>query len=150
MKKHIGYIENGINLDHIPHGNAWYVMKVLNLNNSDTQTGIGLNLPSNRLGRKDLVKIENRTLTQSEIDAISLFCVGATLSVIEDFKVIQKMVLTLPDTVEDIIICPNERCVSKDYKSKFRGFVDRANNICVKCNYCEQEFLLNNIKDYKI
>ncbi len=68
QKKHIGYIKNGINIDHIPHGNAWYVMKILNLFNSETQTGVGLNLPSKKLGLKDLIKIENRILTAQEID----------------------------------------------------------------------------------
>jgi len=148
--KTIGYIENGVNLDHIPHGNAWYVMKILNLFNSETQTGVGLNLPSSKLGLKDLVKIENRILTKNEIAAISLFCVGATLSVIKDFKVIEKFSLKLPDQVENIIICPNQRCVSKEYYSKFSTSLNRQQKQCIKCHYCEQLFLLDEIKNYKI
>jgi aspartate carbamoyltransferase regulatory subunit len=148
-KKHIGYIENGINIDHIPHGNAWFVMKILNLFSSESQAGIGLNLPSHKLGVKDLVKIENRVLSQNEIDAISLFCVGSTLSVMKDFVVIQKMTLELPKAVNDIIICPNKRCVSHQHISKFNTFINRKNLIGVKCHYCEKEFMLDEINQYK-
>ena len=56
-KRYIGYIQNGINLDHIPHGNAFFVMKILNLYNSTSQTGVGLNLPSRKLGLKDLMPL---------------------------------------------------------------------------------------------
>ena len=58
MEAHIGYIKNGVNLDHIPQGNAWYVIRILGLEKCDNQVGIGLNLPSKKLGRKDLIKIE--------------------------------------------------------------------------------------------
>lgn len=149
IKKHIGYIENGINIDHIPQGNAWYVMKILNLSNSNSQSGVGLNLPSGKLGKKDLIKIENRILNPSEINAISLFCVGSTLSVMKNFVVVSKQTLKLPDEVKDLIICPNKRCVSHQYTSNFRTFINRKNQIEVCCHYCEKEFLLDEIKEYK-
>ncbi len=139
-KRHIGYIENGINIDHIPHGNAWFVMKILNLFNSESQTGVGLNLPSKKLGTKDLVKIENRNLTPNEIDAISLFCVGSTLSIIKDFTIAEKMVLQLPKHINDIIVCPNKRCVSHQYRSKFTTFVDRKNITNVACHTVKKSF----------
>lgn len=150
MKKHIADLENGINIDHIPHGNALFIIRILRLFNSDKQVGVGLNLPSNRLGRKDLVKVADYTLTDYELSTISLFASGATLSVIKDYEVISKNTLELPKMVENLIICPNSRCVSKQYKSKFASSIDRKNNIKVKCHYCEQEFLLDNIKDYNI
>lgn len=148
-KKHIGYIENGINIDHIPHGNAWYIMKILNLFNSDSQTGVGLNLPSSKLGTKDLIKVENRTLTANEIDIISLFAVGGTLSVIKDFIVVNKQTLNLPDAVTNLIVCPNQRCVSHEYNSKFSTSINCKNATSIKCHYCEREFLLHEIKSYK-
>lgn len=148
-KRYIGYIENGINIDHIPQGNAWYVMKVLNLLNSESQAGVGLNLPSRKLGFKDLIKIENRILTQNEIDAISLFCIGSTLSVIKDFVVIEKQTLDLPKQINDIIVCPNKRCISHQYTSKFTSFINRKNQTGVACHYCEKEFMLDEINQYK-
>ena len=149
-KHHIGYIANGINLDHIPCGNAWYIIKILNLQNKQNQIGVGLNLPSKKLGLKDLIKIENRILIQDEIDAISLFCVNASLSVIEDFAVIEKHTIELPSILHNIIICPNDRCISHKHISKFITHTNRHNKINITCHYCEQIFLLEEIKSYNI
>lgn len=150
MKRHIGYIEHGINLDHIPCGNAFYIMKILNLHASSQQTGIGLNLPSKKLGTKDLIKIENRRLTSTEVETISLFCVGATLSVIADFKVVEKITILLPPVVKNIIICPNGRCISHLHTSQFMTTACREQQIQVSCHYCEQTFLLSNINNYNL
>jgi aspartate carbamoyltransferase regulatory subunit len=149
-QQHIGYIANGINLDHIPHGRAFYIMQVLDLAQTDKQVGIGLNLPSKKLGYKDLIKVEDYYLNKQQLEAISLFAPCATLCTIKNFEVIEKIELKLPEKIENLIICPNSRCVSKLHKSKFIIFTDRQNKTCVKCHYCEQEFLLDTIKEYKI
>lgn len=150
MEKHIGYIENGINIDHIPQGNVWYIIKILKLDKSSSQVGIGLNLPSKKFGKKDLIKIENHSISQNEIDSISTFCMGSTLSVIKDFKVIEKKTLELPKKINNIIICPNIRCVSRLYKSQFNSSINHNHKIYVKCYYCEQSFLLNELSEYKL
>ncbi|MFN8769949.1 MAG: aspartate carbamoyltransferase regulatory subunit [Neisseriaceae bacterium] len=149
-KQHIGYLTNGINLDHIPSGNAWYIIKVLNLKNKNNQIGVGLNLPSKKLGLKDLIKIENGILTKDEIDAISLFCVGSSLSIIENYKVTKKIIISLPPVINNIIVCPNTRCVSHQHVSKFITSKNRQGKITLTCHYCEQTFFLENIKNYKI
>jgi aspartate carbamoyltransferase regulatory subunit len=149
-KKHIGYIKDGINIDHIPSGNAWYIIKILDLQNKHNQSGVGLNLPSKKLGLKDLIKIENLVLTKDEIDAISLFCVDAHISVIKDYQVTQKINVELPKTIQNIVICPNFRCVSRQYISKFITSKNRQSKVCLTCHYCEQVFPLANIKNYNI
>lgn len=150
MKKHIGDLENGINIDHIPHGNALFIIQALRLFNSDKQVGVGLNLPSNRLGRKDLLKVADYDLNENEQRTISLFAPGATLSVIKDYNVESKIILSLPQEIVNLIICPNARCVSRQYRSKFTTSIDKKNHVKVKCHYCEQELLLNNIKEYNL
>lgn len=150
MKKHIADLENGINIDHIPHGNALFIIRILRLFNSNKQVGVGLNLPSHRLGAKDLVKVADHILTDDELQNISLFAPGATLSIIKNYEVVDKQILKLPEIVDNLIVCPNNRCVSNQYKSKFRAAMDRKNHITIKCYYCEQEFLLDHIKEYNI
>jgi aspartate carbamoyltransferase regulatory subunit len=149
-KKHIGYIDNGINLDHIPCGNAFYIMKILDLHHSNHQTGVGLNLPSKKNGVKDLIKIEGRVLTVNEIDAISLFCIGATLSTITNYEVSQKITISLPKQINATIVCPNKKCISHDHVSKFITSKNRQQQVCVSCHYCEQTFLLEDIREYNI
>ena len=149
-KKHIGYIKNGVNLDHIPCGKAWYIIKILDLQNGNNQIGVGLNLPSKKNGLKDLIKIENKVFSQNEIDAISLFCVGASLSEIEDYQVIKKITIELPKIINNIVICPNSRCVSHQHVSKFITSKNRQSKISLNCHYCEQSFLLDAISNYNI
>lgn len=150
MKKHIADLENGINIDHIIQGNALFIIQALSLFNSDKQVGVGLNLLSKRLGYKDLIKVADFYLTDSQKEIISLFAPNATLSEIKDYQVITKYKLELPKVVDNIIICPNQRCVSRQYKSRFITQVDRKNQLNVICYYCEQEFLLSTIKEYNI
>lgn len=148
--KSIGYLCNGINLDHIPCGNAWYIIKILNLQNKNNQIGVGLNLPSKKLVVKDLIKMENRTLSQDEIDAISLFCVGSSLAVIENYQIVKKIIVELPPTIHNIVVCPNSRCVSHQHISKFMTSKNRQNKINLTCHYCEQVFFLDSITNYNI
>lgn len=148
-KKHIGYIKNGVNLDHIPCGNVWSIIKILKLeSNVNNQTGVGLNLPSRKIGFKDLLKIENKVLTKAEINAISSFCVGSTLSIIENYKVIKKEIIKLPNIINDVLICPNERCVSNIHYSSFKTIETYDLDLSIICNYCEQKFLLKDIKHF--
>jgi aspartate carbamoyltransferase regulatory subunit len=147
-KRYIGVIANGINIDHIPHGNAWYIMKILNLFNSNYQIGVGLNLPSKKIKIKDLIKIENHTLNTHEIEAISLFCVGSTLSIIKDYVVVAKETISLSKEVNQIIICPNNKCISREYVSKFITTDNKKYGIMVTCHYCEQTFPINQIQEY--
>ena len=149
QKTYIGLIENGINIDHIPHGNAWYLMKILNLFNTNAQVGVGLNLPSKKHKVKDLIKIENRILNQTEIDAISLFCLGSTLSIIKNFVVTSKQIIQLPQEINHIIVCPNSQCISHQHQSKFIPLNLYKNLVRIKCYYCEQTFAVNEIQNYK-
>jgi len=146
--KKIGAIENGINLDHIPQGNAWYIIRLLKLERK-YPVGVGLNLVSKRLGVKDLVKVENYFLTESQLKAVSLFAPGATYSEIRDFEVVRKVQLTLPDIIEDLIVCPNHRCISHQYRSLFKLHSTNEHSIA-QCHYCEHHFDLDVLKEFNL
>ena len=149
MTKTIGMIEKGFNLDHIPQGNAWYIIKSLKLDSSKYSVGIGLSLTSKKLGRKDLLKIENYTLSLDELKLISLFAVDATYCEIKDFKVVKKEQLKLPDIIEDLIICPNHRCISHQYKSLF--YMHRKNQeLIAECHYCTKNYNLKSLTEFKL
>ncbi len=148
MTKKIGAIENGINLDHIVQGNAWYIIKLLRLNRQHA-VGIGLNLPSRRMGVKDLLKIENFRMSQEQLHLVSVFAYGATYSEIENYQVVRKISLELPDIIKDLIICPNQRCISHQYKSCFK-LNSTNDNIVARCHYCEQGFDLTSLTEYKL
>lgn len=149
MTKTIGMIKKGINLDHIPQGKAWYIIKSLKLDSSKYPVGIGLNLTSNKLGRKDLLKIENYKLSSREMKLISIFAFGATYSEIDNFNVVKKEQIKLPKKIEDLIICPNHRCISHQYKSLF--YIHKKDeHVVAECHYCTKNYSLNSLKEFKI
>ena len=56
-------IENGTVIDHITANKALYILKILGLPDDETKNvTIAMNISSNEIGRKDILKIENREL----------------------------------------------------------------------------------------
>ena len=66
-------IRNGTVVDHIPSGNAMQVIRILRID-TDRATPVSLvmNVPSDKLGRKDVLKIEDRELDQEDLDRLAL------------------------------------------------------------------------------
>lgn len=148
MEKKIGALANGVNIDHIPQGNAWHIIKLLKLQRK-YPVGIGLNLTSKRLGVKDLVKIENYKLSEDQLKAISIFAPGATYSEIDNYQVIKKIQLVVPNEIESLVICPNHRCVSHQYRSKF-SFKNEREKVIATCHYCEHNYELSSLTEFNI
>lgn len=146
MDKKIGAIANGVNIDHIPQGNAWAIIRLLKLARR-YPVGIGLNLVSKRMGLKDLVKIENYRLTETQIKQISIFAYGATYSEIENYQVVRKFQLTLPEYIDEIIVCPNHRCISHQHQSRFK-LQANSDNLIATCHYCEHNYDLKNLTEF--
>jgi len=93
-----------------------------------------MNVPSDRLGRKDVVKVEDRELSQSEVDVISLIAPEATINIIREFEVIQKNRVDRPESVLGLLSCPNRNCITNQNEPVETNFavVDDG----VRCAYC--------------
>ncbi|MDD3265694.1 MAG: aspartate carbamoyltransferase regulatory subunit [Burkholderiales bacterium] len=148
MENKIGALANGVNIDHIPQGNAWHIIKLLKLQRK-YPVGIGLNLTSKRLGVKDLVKIENYKLSEEQLSAISIFAPGATYSEIENYQIVKKVKLTVATEIENLVICPNHRCVSHQYRSKF-SFNNEREKVVATCHYCEHNYELSSLTEFNL
>ena len=92
----VSAIQYGTVIDHIKPGNALRIMHLLGLVKSGFQMTLGLNLPSKRIGSKDLIKIENRILTPEEANEVVVFSPSATINVIENYNVIEKIKTHFP------------------------------------------------------
>ena len=145
----VAAIENGTVIDHIPAGQALSIIRLLKLDQHFNQVTLGLNLPSYRLGRKDLIKIEGRVISHQEIHEIAVFAPHASINLIHDFNVGEKIIATLPDTLIGILRCPNTACVSRDagIASHFKISAWR-DEVKLACHYCEREFNRTEIKEY--
>lgn len=138
-------IENGTAIDHIPAGSGMKVMEILNLAVGNQTSVVLLNIESKKLGRKDVIKIENREITKEEASKIALVAPNATLNIIRNWEVVDKKMVILPNLLEGIIKCPNTNCISNFEYVKSKLFVDKRNPLKFKCYYCERVFDLEEV-----
>lgn len=133
-------IENGSVIDHISAGKGLKVINILNLKPEESSVLL-MNVPSKKLGRKDIVKVENRRLTSFEVNKISIIAPNATLNIIENGDVKDKRKVVLPNVLENIIKCPNTNCITNSnepMKTKF--IVESKEPVKIRCLYCEKTF----------
>jgi len=131
----VSKIRNGTVIDHVEGGQALNVLAILGIDGSE---GLGvsvvMNVPSDRLGRKDVVKVEGRELSQSEVDVLSLIAPEATINIIREFEVAEKNRVTRPDSVTGVLSCPNRNCITnagEPVETRFDVVADG-----VRCDYC--------------
>ena len=132
---HVSKIRDGTVIDHVTGGQALNVLSILGIDGSEgLSVSVGMNVPSDRLGKKDVVKVEDRELSQSEVDVISLIAPEATINIIREFDVVEKNRVDRPETVIGLLSCPNRNCITnanEPVETKF-DVVDEG----VRCAYC--------------
>ena len=142
MKKElkIPRIKDGTVIDHITAGNAVKVLHILGIPTSSSSiVSVAMNVKS-KIGKKDIVKVENRELDPHEVNKIALIAPKATINFIRDYEVAKKHKVKLPDEVIGIVSCSNPTCVSnarEPVKSRFKVICKDPPRI--KCYYCERE-----------
>ena len=133
---HVSKIRDGTVIDHVTGGQALNVLSILGIDGSEgLSVSVGMNVPSDRLGKKDVVKVEDRELSQSEVDVISLIAPEATINIIRDYDVAEKNRVDRPESVVGLLSCPNRNCITdgtnEPVETKF-DVVDEG----VRCTYC--------------
>ena len=106
----IDSIKNGIVIDHIPAGKAMTLYHMLGLSAFDCPVAVLQNVNSPKLGKKDIIKID--AAVELDMDLVSFVCPKATVCIIRDEKVIEKKEISLPQTLTDILVCKNPRCIT--------------------------------------
>ncbi|MBN2013741.1 MAG: aspartate carbamoyltransferase regulatory subunit [Candidatus Altiarchaeota archaeon] len=135
-------IKNGIVIDHIKQGRALDVLRILGIygNFRDAVT-LAMNVPSKDLGRKDIVKVENRDIDSSEVNKIAIIAPEATINKIKDYRVISKERVSLPELIVGIIKCPNPQCITNKEREPIESvfIVKQKDPLILSCKYCERE-----------
>lgn len=144
-------IKNGTVIDHIEGGQALNVLKILGISGTtDYTVSVAMNVDSKRLGKKDIVKVENRELEEAEVDKIALIAPEATINIVRDYEVVEKYEVDLPSLIEGVVRCQNPSCISNTQEPiKSRMLVKAKNPVLLRCIYCEQP-LSGMIADYLI
>ena len=133
----VSALARGTVLDHLQAGTALRALRVLALP-ENTTTMVGMNLHSERLGRKDIIKIEGYELTRDEAAKVALLSPDATIAIIRDYKVAEKHDLHPPETFRGLIKCPNPACIVHPEKIPGSFVVEARDPVTVHCEYCER------------
>ena len=136
----VGKIEEGFVMDHIKAGKSMEIYRYLQLDKLDCTVAIIKNARSNKMGKKDIIKIE------CSIDAIDLEVLGfidhnITVNIIKDDKIVEKKRLSLPKEIKNVAKCHNPRCITSTEQELDHIFVltDPRKEI-YRCKYCEEKY----------
>ncbi|GAP44304.1 aspartate carbamoyltransferase, regulatory subunit [Lentimicrobium saccharophilum] len=141
----VSAIENGSVIDHIPAKSVFRVVKMLNLEDTDTQVTVGFNLESHKYGKKGIIKVSNKYFENEEVNKIALVAPTATLIVIKDYKVTEKRNVKIPDEITKIVKCVNPNCITNHQQVATRFTVIDKEDLKLQCHYCEKITGKNNI-----
>ncbi|MBD5136712.1 MAG: aspartate carbamoyltransferase regulatory subunit [Lachnospiraceae bacterium] len=136
----VGSLNEGFVLDHIQAGKAMSIYKYLGLDKLDCQVAIIKNARSNKMGRKDIIKIEG-SLDLVDLDILGFVDHNITVNIIRDEAIVDKKKLTLPNTVRNILKCKNPRCITSIEQELEQIFIlsDKDKEI-YRCKYCEEKY----------
>lgn len=144
----VNAIKEGTVIDHIPSKNLFKVLSILNIDEVDTTITIGNNLESGKLGRKGIIKIAGVFPSLDDINKIALIAPTAKINIIEDYKVVEKKEVEIPEEIHGIIKCMNPKCITNFERNLSTRFtvVKQEDEIELKCHYCEKNTTEDNFK----
>ena len=130
-------ISDGTVIDHIPATKALKVIDILGLENEGILT-IGVGFSSQKMGRKDVIKIERKYLKKEETDKISLIAPQATINIIKEGQLKEKRKIELPREYFNIVKCLNPNCITAKTDVKTRFKIVQSTPLILRCHYCER------------
>lgn len=136
----VGQLNEGVVLDHIKAGKSMAIYKYLKLDQMDCCVAIIKNARSNKMGKKDIIKIEC-AIDMLNLDVLGFIDHNITVNIIKDAKIVDKKVLHLPKQLTNIIKCKNPRCISSIEQGLDHVFflADPEKEV-YRCKYCEEKY----------
>lgn len=137
-------IKNGLVIDHIEAGKGVKIFNYLKLDTVSNQVALIINAESKRLGRKDIIKIEN--CTDINYTVLGLLSPSITINEVRDGERSRKIKPELPKVVEDILKCNNPRCITADEDYIPHTFkLLNCEKGTYKCEYCDHIMKLSEV-----
>ena len=136
----VGSIEEGFVLDHIQAGRSMDIYKYLHLDKLDCCVAIIKNARSNKMGKKDIMKIEC-PIDFIDLDVLGFIDHNITINIIQNAKIVEKKRLHLPKEITNVIKCKNPRCITSIEQELEHVFVltDEEKQV-YRCKYCEEKY----------
>ncbi|MBI2660293.1 aspartate carbamoyltransferase regulatory subunit [Candidatus Woesearchaeota archaeon] len=134
----ISAIDEGTVIDHIPTDATFKVVDILDLENHSGIVSIATNLQSKTIGRKAIIKVGGKSLTQSEVNKIAIVAPDATVNIIKNYDVREKIKVKTPDIIDNVVKCSNPVCITNNEQVPTKFYVLKKDPLKIKCHYCER------------
>jgi aspartate carbamoyltransferase regulatory subunit len=145
-------IRNGTVIDHIPSGHAMRVLEMLAVDKSTSvPVSMVMNVPSKKMGTKDIIKVEDRELNQDELNRLALVAPDARVAIIRAYSVAEKMTIELGEEVTNVVRCTFSNCITTNPREPLahRLKVMSREPLELRCHYCgrpqDLEELIHNL-----
>ena len=142
----VGALNEGFVLDHIEAGKSMTIYHYLRLDKLDCTVAIIKNAVSNKMGRKDIIKVEC-PIDMLNLDILGFIDHNITINIIQDGKIVEKKDLSLPKKIVNVIKCKNPRCITSIEQELDHIFIltDPEKEV-YRCKYCEEKYSGNRIR----
>ena len=145
-ERQVAAIKNGTVIDHIPAEKTYQVVNLLQLETLETPVTIGYNYPSNKIGRKGIIKVSDKFFTDEEISRLSVVAQNVVLNIIHDYEVVEKKTVKTPDELRGIVKCNNPKCITNNEPMNTVFHVVNKEKGIVKCHYCDKEQFIEKVE----
>lgn len=145
-ERQVAAIKNGTVIDHIPAEKTYQVVNLLQLETLDTPVTIGYNYPSNKIGRKGIIKVSDKFFTDEEISRLSVVTQNVVLNIIHDYEVVEKKTVKTPDELRGIVKCNNPKCITNNEPMNTVFHVVNKEKGIIKCHYCDKEQFIEKVE----
>ena len=136
----VGALREGYVLDHIKAGKAMTIYHDLKLDKLDCCVAIIKNAKSNKMGKKDILKVECN-IDNLDLDILGFIDHNITVNIIKDQRIVEKRALKLPTSVTNVIKCKNPRCITSVEQELDQIFLlTDAEHEVYRCKYCEAKY----------
>ena len=132
-------IRNGTVIDHINANMALKIIQILRLSDSGSTVSVLINVPSKKLNKKDMIKIEDRELSKEDSAKLALLSPGAHVNIIRNYTVAEKLPVKIPNTINNVASCPSTNCISNNERgSTSRLELKSEVPLILSCYYCNR------------
>lgn len=145
-ERQVAAIKNGTVIDHIPAEKTYQVVNLLQLETLETPVTIGYNYPSNKIGRKGIIKVSDKFFTDEEISRLSVVAQNVVLNIIHDYEVVEKKTVKTPDELRGIVKCNDPKCITNNEPMSTVFHVVNKEKGILKCHYCDKEQFIEKVE----
>ena len=136
----ISGLKEGFVLDHIQAGRSMDIYFKLGLDKLDCTVAIIKNARSNKMGKKDILKVEC-DVDMMNLDVLAFIDHNITVNIIKNGEIVKKKELILPKEIKNVIHCKNPRCITSiEQELPHIFYLADEKSETYRCQYCEEKY----------